>query len=67
MIHSKERVKFDVDNKEHVEIYRKFLETQSWRHSRGCVFELEFPYTTVPDMIKDKLIHKFMKVERYAR
>lgn len=61
MIYTKERVKFNVNNKQHVELYKKFLETHMWD---GCPFELEFPYTTIPDMIKDKLIHKFLKVEK---
>lgn len=64
MIYSRERIKFNVNNKEHVEMYRKFLETHGWSHSKGCPFDLEFPYTTIPDMIKDKLIHKFLKVEK---
>ena len=63
MIYTKERVKFNLSNKSHVEMYRGFLQTSSWGHS-GCPFELEFPYTTIPDMIKDKLIHKFLKIEK---
>ena len=63
MIYSKERIKFNLANKDHVELYRKFLTTGAWGRS-GCPFELEFPYTTIPDMIKDKLIHKFLKVEK---
>lgn len=63
MIYVRERVKFSACNKEHVEMYRGFLSTNSWGKS-GCPFELEFPYTTIPDMIKDKLIHKYLKVDK---
>ena len=63
MIYAKERVTFNVNNSKHVDMYRKFLMTSSWGQT-GCPFDLEFPYTTIPDMIKDKLIHKFLKVER---
>ena len=63
MIYSKERVKFNVNNKQHVEMYRGFLENSYWGRT-GCPFELEFPYVTIPDMIKDKLVHKFLKVEK---
>jgi homoserine acetyltransferase len=39
------------------------LRTGSWGHD-GCPYVLEFPYLTIPDMIKDKLIHKFLKVKK---
>lgn len=58
---SKKRV-FDMNNKKDVEIYKSFLETNSWKVSGSCPFNLEYPYLTVPDMIKDKLIRKFLKV-----
>ncbi len=54
---------FDVKNKKDIDMYKNFLQTHSWGHS-GCPFTLEYPYLSVPDMIKDKLIHKFLKVER---
>lgn len=63
MIYTKERVRFNINNKQHVEMYRNFLASNCWGRG-GCPFELEFPYTTIPDMIKDKLIHKFLKVEK---
>lgn len=63
MIYTKERIKFNVNSKEHVEMYKTFLTKSYWGRT-GCPFELEFPYTTIPDMIKDKLIHKFLKVEK---
>ncbi len=34
-----------------------FFKTQSWGEG-GCPFFLEFPYSTIPDMMKDKIIHK---------
>ena len=61
MIRAKERVTFDVKNKQHVEMYRGFLVNSYWGIT-GCPFELEFPYLSIPDMIKDKLIKKFLKV-----
>ena len=63
MIYTKERITFKITDKNHVEMYRNFLRTGAWGKG-GCPFELEFPYTTIPDMIKDKLIHKFLKVEK---
>jgi hypothetical protein len=61
MIHTKERIKFKVTDKSHIEMYRGFLSTGAWGRG-GCPFELEFPYLTIPDMIKDKLVKKFLKV-----
>jgi len=50
-----------MNDKKDVEIYRQFLTSNSWGDS-GCPFILEFPSLTVPDMIKDRLIRKFLKV-----
>lgn len=54
---------FSVASKKDIEMYRNFLERGTWGHD-GCPFALEYPYLTIPDMIKDKLIHKFLKVEK---
>lgn len=53
---------FDVKNKSHVATYKKFLQTYTWGQN-CCPFELEEPYLSVPDMIKDKLVHYYLKVE----
>lgn len=55
------KVKFDENNKKHVEAYVNFLRTSSWGKT-GCPFSLDFPYLTIPDMIKDKLVRKYLKV-----
>lgn len=52
---------FDVDNKKDVEIFRKFLKNSAWGKD-CCPFELEEPHLTIPDMIKDKLVRKYLKV-----
>lgn len=54
---------FDVSNKKDVELFVKFLKTGAWGQE-GCPFTLEYPYLTIPDMIRDKLLHKFLKVEK---
>ena len=56
--------KFDINSKDDIDIFKYFLVNHDWRITGTCPFELEFPYLTVPDMIKDKLIHKFLKVEK---
>jgi hypothetical protein len=60
----KQRRFFKVTNKVDVDMFRNFLETHAWG-GKGCPFILEFPYVTIPDMIRDKLIHKILKVKRY--
>lgn len=50
---------FNVNSKKDLADYRNFLQTNSWG-SRGCPFVLEYPYLTIPDMIKDKLIGKYI-------
>jgi hypothetical protein len=55
---------FNVNNKKDVEVFRNFLTTHAWGRD-GCPFILEFPYMTIPDMIRDKLIHKILKVQKY--
>jgi len=58
----KQKRYFNIDDKKDVEQYRQFLINNSWG-DKGCPFILEFPHLTVPDMIKDRLIKKFLKVE----
>jgi hypothetical protein len=54
---------FDVNDKKHMQKYKDFLSKNRWGIN-GCPFVLEFPYLTIPDMIKDKVIHKFLNVKR---
>jgi hypothetical protein len=53
---------FDINSIKDIEVYRSFLETSSWKMAGSCPFKLEYPYISVPDMIKDKLIRKYLKV-----
>jgi hypothetical protein len=62
MILSKDRIKFNVNDKSDINMYANFLKTGSWG-ATGCPFALEYPYVSVPDMIKDKLIRKFLGVD----
>jgi hypothetical protein len=43
-------------------IVKKFVAEQTWG-TDGCPFYLEFPYSTIPDMIKDKVIHNVMGIK----
>ena len=39
--------------------YKYFLDNNSWKNN--CPFELEWPYLTTPEMIRDKLINTYIK------
>jgi hypothetical protein len=54
---------FNVSNTKDVTLFKKFMQTGAWG-VEGCPFTLEYPYLTVPDMIKDKLVCKYLKVDR---
>ena len=52
---------FDVNSKKDIEIFRGFLMNNAW--GKGCCpFELEEPFLSIPEMIKDKLVRKQLKV-----
>jgi hypothetical protein len=58
----KQKRYFDINSKQDVELYRQYLINTAWG-IEACPFILEFPHLTVPDMIKDRLIKKFLKVD----
>lgn len=47
---------FNPKSKNDMALAKVFFKTQSWGHG-GCPFFLEFPYSTIPDMMKDKIVH----------
>jgi len=56
----RQRVDFDPTNLDHVAMYKDFIVKRKWEN--GCPFALEWPYLTIPDMIKDKIILNYLKV-----
>lgn len=48
---------FDPKSKQDMAAAKEFFAVHYWGVS-GCPFYLEFPYMTIPDMIKDKIIHQ---------
>lgn len=53
---------FNTKSKLDVSVYKNFLVTSGWGRD-GCPFIAEKPFHNVPDMIKDKLVKHFLKVE----
>jgi len=50
---------FDPTEKNDLIEYKYFLDNSKWRNN--CPFELEWPYLTIPEMIRDKLINTYIK------
>jgi len=49
---------FDSTNKQDLTDYAYFLKHNHWKEN--CPFVLEWPYLTITDMIKDKLIEQYI-------
>jgi hypothetical protein len=52
---------FDVNSKKDIEIFTEFMKKSAWGPD-CCPFLLEFPFLSVPDMIKSKLVNKVLKL-----
>jgi hypothetical protein len=52
---------FDPNKEEHLSTFKSFLKTNKWE--KGCPFFLEWPYNSIPDMIKDKIIRNMFDVK----
>ena len=52
---------FNVMDKKDIHAAKDFFANHRW--TGGCPFILEYPYLTVPDMLRDKLIHKVLGIK----
>ncbi len=52
---------FNEKSTKDIDVARHFFSTHTWGND-GCPFILEYPYITIPDMIKDKMIHKSLGI-----
>jgi hypothetical protein len=57
---------FDDKSDTDIDLAKKFFEEHRWG-MEGCPFVLEYPYMSVPDMIRDKLVHKTLGLEYNRR
>ena len=53
---------FNINDPKDVALAKKFFKDNSWGNT-GCPFILEYPYLTVPDMVKDKVVHKYLGIK----
>ena len=57
----RDRRAFDPSNLNDIEEFRYFLINHKWKN--GCPFYLDWPYLTIPDMIKDMIIKHTLRLE----
>ncbi len=60
-LHTSRKRLFNPKSKKDISEYKNFLLTGGWGNG-GCPFFLVFPYTTVPHMIQDKIIHNVLSI-----
>jgi len=58
ILNQKKLVKFDINNKKHLEEAKHFFDNSRWKTS--CPFEVEADYISIPHMIADKLAVAFL-------
>lgn len=49
---------FNPNSKKHLQEFAFFLQNNKWKNV--CPFFLEWPYLTIPDMVKDKVIRNIL-------
>lgn len=59
--HLKPKRHFDVTSRHDLRLAKQFFETWSWG-GNGCPFVLEQPHLSVPEMMKEKIVHKLFKI-----
>jgi len=62
MLEQKQKVFFNLNDEQHIKLFRSFLKNSKWGKD-GCPFELEEPWRSIPDMIKDKLSRNFVGLQ----
>ena len=56
----RQRIRFLATDKDHLQEFRNFVINGKWE--KGCPFELEWPYLSIPDMIKDRIINHYLEI-----
>jgi len=54
MMNMYQRHRFDASSKSDMKLVKHYFHTNSWGNF-GCPFHLEWPFLTVPDMLKAKI------------
>jgi hypothetical protein len=62
ILKQKSKRRFNVNDTKDLETFANFVKKSTWG-SQGCPFEVEDPYLSVPDMIKDKIARKHLGIK----
>jgi hypothetical protein len=57
----KPRRKFDVSCRKDIDAFKFYLEHNGWGDG-GCPFYAEDGWVSIPDMIKDKIVRRHLKI-----
>jgi len=52
---------FNVNSKEDISVFTEFIKKSAWGPN-CCPFILEFPFLSVPDMVKSKIVNFTLKI-----
>lgn len=50
---------FDVNSARDLQEYQNFVNTGTWGRD-GCPFVLEYPHSSIPDMIKERFVATYL-------
>jgi hypothetical protein len=65
LLKKRPRVRFDINNAEHLGIARRFFQRSRW-DGDGCPFKEVYPYQSVPDYIRSQIVSKFLGLETHG-
>ena len=56
---------FDINSKQDLQVFANYLKKSSWSPN-GCPFETEYPWVSLPDMVKDKITRKYLETNNVS-
>jgi hypothetical protein len=62
ILKAKQKRIFSVNCKKDLAVFSEYLKKDSWG-KEGCPFEVEHPWRSIPDMIKDKIARKYLGIQ----
>jgi len=54
---------FDLRSEEDMKVVKHFFQKSSWG-KKPCPFLLEYPYTNIPEMVKDKIVYNTFGIKQ---
>ena len=60
--HKMNKRTFNIHSTDDVNEFEYFMQNKRWKDA--CPFHLDWPYVSVVEMIKDQIVHQFLKMEK---